>query len=203
MASVEADTMGFQVAVVVLSVRWLRYSLLLILAIVGLGWGVSVALEPTPAGPPVAPLPEQHTEAVVQVYGADVWGFRGNFAIHTWLAVKAEGARTYTSYQVIGWRRETSKVSITTGMPDRPWFRSPPILLHEVKGPRAQALIEPIQQAVASYPWAETYTMWPGPNSNSFIAWIALEVPELGLNLPTKAIGQGWMQDNHIAAEPL
>ncbi len=183
--------------------RWLRYPLLLMLVVVGSGWGASVALEPTPAGPPVAPLPEQHDEAVVQVYGADVWGFRGNFAIHTWLAVKPEGARTYTSYQVIGWRRETNKVSVTTGMPDRPWFRSPPILLHEVKGVRAEALIEPIRRAVASYPWAETYTMWPGPNSNSFIAWIALEVPELGLNLPAKAIGQGWMQDNHPAAEPL
>jgi hypothetical protein len=39
--------------------------------------------------------------------------------------------------------------------------------------------------------------MWPGPNSNSFVAWIALEVPDLGLDLPAKAIGQGWMQDQY------
>ena len=41
--------------------------------------------------------------------------------------------------------------------------------------------------------------MWPGPNSNSFTAWIALEVPELGLRLPAKAIGQSWMQQNYQA----
>ena len=182
--------------------RLLKYLLMIGVALVASGWAVSVALEPTPAGQPQAPRPGEHSEAVVQVYGADVWGLRGNFAIHTWLAVKPRDAATYTIYQVIGWRRETSKVSVTTGMPDRPWFRSPPILLHEVTGARAEALVEPIRQAVADYPWAETYTMWPGPNSNSFIAWIALEVPDLGLRLPAKAIGQGWMRDNHPIAQP-
>jgi hypothetical protein len=39
--------------------------------------------------------------------------------------------------------------------------------------------------------------MWPGPNSNSFTAWIGLEVPGLNLDLPVKAIGQSWMQSEH------
>jgi hypothetical protein len=39
--------------------------------------------------------------------------------------------------------------------------------------------------------------MWPGSNSNSFIEWIALEVSELDLSLPAKAIGKNWMQDTH------
>jgi hypothetical protein len=37
--------------------------------------------------------------------------------------------------------------------------------------------------------------MWPGPNSNSFTAWIGLEVPGLDLDLPAKAIGKSWMAD--------
>ena len=158
----------------------------------------SALLRPTPIGPAVAPPPEEHPEPVVQVYGADVWGIRGRFAIHTWVATKNWDEATYTIYQVIGWRlrRDGTALSVTTGDPDRPWFRSPPLLLHEVKGPQAEALIGEIEAAVASYPYANEYTMLPGPNSNSFIEWIALSVPDLGLDLPAKAIGAGWMRSN-------
>lgn len=162
-------------------------------------WVASRVLEPTPAGVARAPIPEDFTDAVVQVYGADVWGFRGNFAIHTWVATKAKNASTYRIYQVIGWRQRRGQdvVSITTGMPDTPWFRSPPILLHERIGVEAESLVDAIHSAALSYPHAESYTMWPGPNSNSFTAWIALEVPELGLSLPTKAVGKSWMIETY------
>ncbi len=175
-------------------------------AIVGVGlWATSRALEPTPYGPADAPDPASFDEAVVQVYGADVWGVRGHFAIHTWIATKAQGASTYDIYQVIGWRlRRTGRaVAVTQGLPDRPWFRSPPILLHEVVGEDAQRLVDPIRQAVQDYPYAQQYTMWPGPNSNSFIEWVALEVPALDLKLPAKAIGAQWMRENHSAARNL
>lgn len=39
-----------------------------------------------PAG--LAPDPEQTSEAVIEVYGADAFSWRGWFAIHTWIAVK-------------------------------------------------------------------------------------------------------------------
>lgn len=158
------------------------------------------ALVPTTVGEAIAPDPKTFTEAVVQVYGADVWGVRGRFAIHTWIATKARNAGTYRIYQVIGWRlrRGQSVVSITQGMPDKPWFRSSPMLLHEVLGQSAEALVERIHAAALSYPYPDEYTMWPGPNSNSFTAWIGLEVPELGLSLPAKAIGKSWMTDEYL-----
>ena len=46
-----------------------------------------------PAG--LAPDPAKTPEAVVQVYGARTWGWRGTFGVHTWVAVKpvkAEGS---------------------------------------------------------------------------------------------------------------
>jgi hypothetical protein len=177
----------------------MRRALLIFLLFMGAAslalWGTSQALTPVAAGPAEAPDPKSYNDAVVQVYGADVWGFRGNFAIHTWVATKARGDSAYRIYQVIGWRlrRGQGVVSIETGMPDRPWFRSPPILLYELKGPVAQQLIEPIHAAALSYPYDREYTMWPGPNSNSFTEWIARKVPELGLELPAKAIGKSWM----------
>ena len=165
-------------------------------------WVTSRALEPDAVGAPVAPDPEDFTGAVVQIYGADVWGWRGKFAIHTWLAVKANGAEDYTIYQVIGWRLRRGRpvVSVSTGDPATPWFGSPPILLHDVRGAEAEALIDRVEEAVRNYPYANEYKMWPGPNSNSFTAWVGLEVPELELDLPAKAIGQAWMKKEYSAA---
>ena len=159
-------------------------------------WITSWALEPEPFGEAVAPHPREHEDAIIQVYGANVWGLRGKFAVHTWIATKASGASDYKVYQVIGWRlrRAGTAVSISEGNPAKPWFGSPPILLHEMRGAAAEQLIDNVHDAALSYPYAREYTMWPGPNSNSFIAWIGLEVPELGLELPTKAIGQNWMK---------
>lgn len=159
-------------------------------------WGTSRALTPEVIGPAQAPLDD---EAMIQVYGADVWGIRGHFAIHTWVATKAKSADTYTIYQVIGWRlrRDGSALSISQGLPDKPWFRSPPLLLHEIRGPQAGQLIDKVRDAALAYPYAQEYVMWPGPNSNSFTAWIALEVPALGLSLPMKAIGKDWMIDEY------
>lgn len=159
-------------------------------------WATSMALEPEPAGEARAPDPAEYPEAVVQVYGADVWGFRGNFAIHTWVATKAINEPTYTIHQVIGWRMRRGRpvVSESEGNPAKPWYGSPALLLHEVRGPEAEALVGDIRSAVDAYPYAREYKMWPGPNSNSFVAWIGLQVPELQLELPAKAIGQSWMK---------
>lgn len=164
-------------------------------------WVTSRALEPDPIGAPVAPDPVNFADAVVQVYGADVWGWRGKFAIHTWVAVKAKGAKEYTIYQVIGWRLRRGRpvVSVSSGEPATPWFGSPPVLLHDTRGPAAEALVARVEDAVRRYPYANEYKMWPGPNSNSFTAWIGLEVPELQLDLPAKAIGQAWMKKEHPA----
>ena len=162
---------------------------------------VPFALQPAAVGPPEAPEPNEHEDAVIQVYGADVWGWRGRFAIHTWIAIKPRGARDYTIYQVIGWRlrRGLSVLSIGAGQPARPWFGSEPILLLDRRGEEAFALIARVDAAARRYPYADEYTMWPGPNSNSFTAWVALEVPELGLELPFKALGKGWMESRHRA----
>ncbi len=164
-------------------------------------WVTSWALEPEPVGKASAPDPLRHPDAIIQVYGADVWGFRGNFAIHTWIATKSFGASDYQIVQVIGWRlrRGRSVLSVTEGNPARPWYGSPAILLHEIRGAEAESLIDRVHDAARRYPFDREYKMWPGPNSNSFTAWIGLEVPELNLDLPVKAIGQAWMQSEYPA----
>ena len=146
-----------------------------------------------PAG--IAPAPEQTSEAVLQVYEAPAWGWRGWFAVHTWIAAKRTDESSYTVYEVIGWRlrRGQSVVRIARDHPDRYWFGERPGLLLDRRGEGVDGLIAAVDAAAREYPWPSTYRAWPGPNSNTFTAWVAQQVPELGLALPIAAIGKGWL----------
>jgi hypothetical protein len=143
----------------------------------------------------IAPDPTTTKEAMVQVYGADTWGWRGWFAIHTWIATKRTGEDFYTVYDVVGWRSRHSKdvMRVARDIPDRYWFGEKPKLLQYHHGPGTDKLIDAIDQAARSYPWKTTYKGFPGPNSNTFVAWIAKQVPELNLQLPLSAIGSGYV----------
>ncbi len=142
----------------------------------------------------IAPDPAQTPEAVVHVYGADAWGWRGWFAIHTWIAVKRANEESYTLYDVVGWRGRNGRpvMGIRRDVPDRYWYGARPRLLKAHRGPQAEALIDAIDRAARDYPWQSTYKAFPGPNSNTFTAWIARQVPELELDLPLSAIGSGY-----------
>ncbi|SHJ90189.1 Protein of unknown function [Malonomonas rubra DSM 5091] len=143
----------------------------------------------------IAPDPQSTSEAIVQVYGAKAWGWRGWFAIHTWVATKENAADNYTVYEVIGWRlnRGMSVLRIANDLPDRHWFGEKPELLAEHRGEEAEMLIAAVDQAARDYPWQNEYRVFPGPNSNTFTAWIAKQVPELDLKLPFRAIGSGYL----------
>ena len=142
----------------------------------------------------IAPDPQATREAVLQVYGADTWGWRGWFAIHTWYAAKHTGDSFYTVYEVIGWRqrRGLPVVRIEKDLPDRFWFGEKPRLLKEFRGEGVDQLISQVDKAARSYPWPNTYEVFPGPNSNTFTAWVAKQVPSLNLSLPFSAIGSGY-----------
>lgn len=145
-----------------------------------------------PAG--IAPDPAVTREAVLQVYAAPTWGWRGWFAVHTWIAAKPADAAAYTVYEVIGWRQQRGLpvVRIETDRPDRYWYGERPRLLKQFRGGGVDKLVAAVDRAARNYPWPDTYKAFPGPNSNTFTAWIAKQVPELGLELPFSAIGSGY-----------
>ncbi len=155
---------------------------------------------------PVGLAPDAATtpEAVVQVYAARVLSWRGAFGVHPWFAVKPAGARSYTVYEVIGWRayRGLPVVAVSNRDPDGRWFGAQPALLGELRGAAAESAIPKIAAAAASYPFAGEYRVWPGPNSNTFAAWVARAVPELRLDLPSTALGKDYLGRGLFARAP-
>jgi hypothetical protein len=144
----------------------------------------------------IAPDPSSTQEAVLHVYGADAWGWRGWFAIHTWIAAKPTGGTAYTVYDVVGWRSYYGQpvLRIRRDVPDRYWYGNQPRILKAHSGSGVDELIDVVDQAARAYPWKMTYKACPGPNSNTFTAWVARQVPELELKLPLSAIGSGYRE---------
>ena len=146
-----------------------------------------------PAG--IAPKPSIETKAVIEIYAADAFSWRGWFAVHSWIAIKEKNSEEYTVYEVVGWRLRQGLPALNeykTISPDRYWYGAKPEKILSITGDKAAKLIPEIVEAVSRYPWANEYNVFPGPNSNTFPAWIGLQIPELELKMPFQAIGSGY-----------
>jgi hypothetical protein len=152
----------------------------------------------------LAPNPATTPEPVVQVYAARTVRWRGYFGVHTWIAVKPRDAAEFTVYEVSAWglRRNGSAVMVTSRTPDSRWFGAAPELLADLRGEAAAPLAARIHEAADRYPWADTYRVWPGPNSNTFTAFVLREVPELRVDLPATAIGKDYLGTALFATTP-
>lgn len=155
-----------------------------------------------PAG--LAPDPATTREAVVQVYAARAVRWRGYFGVHSWIAVKPTGADAFTVFELMGYqtRRTGNGVRVSQRAADGYWFGNRPLLLADVRGPGVDALIDRIHEAAKDYPQAAEYRIWPGPNSNTFIAHLLRAAPELRVDLPAHAIGKDYLAGRLLAATP-
>ena len=150
----------------------------------------------------LAPDPAATPDAVVQVYAARAVSWRGVLAVHTWIAVKPAGADRYTRYEVLGFgiANGAPAVRVNRMGPDNYWFGAGPQVILDRRGPGVDRMIEDIRAAVARHPYPHEYRAWPGPNSNTFTAYIARQVPELGLDLPSNAIGKDFLPGGALLA---
>ena len=124
-----------------------------------------------------------------------LWAVGADDAI---MGERRSGEASYTVYDVVGWRghRGQPVMRIVKDIPDRRWFGEMPRILVEHRGEGVDELIEAVHQAAIDYPWKTTYKVFPGPNSNTFTAWVARQVPQLNLELPFTAIGSGYATYN-------
>ncbi len=143
-----------------------------------------------------APLASDTDDAIIQVYAARAARWRGAFGVHTWYATKRTDEARYTRLEVIGysvyWGHDA--VRIRGGSPDSYWYGNRPTLLREIRGGEdVDKIIDRLHARAKNYPYNDTYHVWPGPNSNTFTAYIARAIPELQLELPPTAIGKDYV----------
>lgn len=144
----------------------------------------------------IAADPMTVKEPIVQVYAARTFGWRKHFAVHTWIATKAESADHYLTYHVTSWGgRSTGRTAIIQkDLPDRRWYGADAVMIAELRGARAGEAILKIEAAAKEYRYQNFYRMVPGPNSNSFISYLLRNAPEVGVELPPNAIGRDWLE---------
>ena len=150
----------------------------------------------------LAPDPAVTREAVIQVYAARAVAWRGIFAMHTWIAVKPTDAPRFTRYEVMGFgvSEGAPAVRVDRTGPDNYWFGATPEVILDRRGPGVDAMIEKIRVAVTAYPYPQSYRAWPGPNSNTFTAYVGRAVPELDLDMPANAMGKDYLPNGSMFA---
>lgn len=143
----------------------------------------------------VLPDPVRHRAAVVRVFSAKTVRWRGILASHSWIVVKPEGAPSYTRYDYTAWGEWPIRVNGFE--PDGRWFGHAPQIVFAADADAAAALVPRIQAAIARYTWRNPgdYRVWPGPNSNTFVAAVMDAVPDMQAALPPTAIGKDFPYD--------
>ena len=143
------------------------------------------------------PPASRHPEARLIVYSGRTGGWKGVLSVHTWLVLKRANAANWTRYDVVGWG---TPLRTNGWAPDGRWYGNQPTVIVDLKGAAAEAVLPKIEHAVRNYEYrhAGGYRMWPGPNSNSFVAAVLRTVPELGVMLPPNAIGRDFRSQPHF-----
>jgi hypothetical protein len=59
-----------------------------------------------------------------------------------------------------------------------------------------------VEAAIEEYPYPDSYHVWPGPNSNTFVAFVTRRVPELRVDLPPTAIGKDFLNGSIVGSAP-
>ncbi len=151
----------------------------------------------------LAPEPHAVPEALIQAYAARAFNWRGLFATHAWIAVKAAAADHYVVYQIAGWRKYSKLpvLVIEADIPDRLWFGNQPEVIAELRGPMAEKAIARLAEISEHYPYRYKYVLWPGPNSNSYMGYVGRQIPELRLNLPSISLGKDYLIKHRFYAK--
>jgi hypothetical protein len=146
----------------------------------------------------VLPQAAGEPQAMIHIMGARTGGMKGALAIHSWIVTKAEGAADYDRYDKVGWGAPVRRNAYPA---DGRWYSNDPVIIGTLHGEDAARLIPKVEAAIAAYPHAMRggYSIWPGPNSNSFVAHVLRAVPQLGMSLPPEAVGRDYPSEGRWA----
>ncbi|MGU3655167.1 MULTISPECIES: DUF3750 domain-containing protein [unclassified Methylobacterium] len=144
------------------------------------------------------PRADAHPGAVLRIFSARTVSWRGIVATHSWIVIKDRDAPAFSRFDYTAWGQP---IWVDRFVPDGRWFGNPPSVVFAADGPEAEAMLPRIRRAVAEYRYSRPgdYVVWPGPNSNTFVAAVMAAVPEIRASLPTTAIGKDFPYDGRWA----
>jgi hypothetical protein len=143
------------------------------------------------------PPANAEAEARLLIFTGRTGRWRGIFSVHSWVVLKPENAANWDRYDVVGWGQP---VRNNGWAPDSHWYGNTPRVLLDVRGAQAAALIPRVQAAIAAYQYSRPgdYRIWPGPNSNTFVASVLRAAPELETALPSNAVGKDFRPTPYV-----
>jgi len=135
------------------------------------------------------PAAQAEPEARVLIMSGLTGGWKGVFSVHSWVVFKPQNGKEWRRYDVVGWG---DPVRTNFRDPDGRWYGNVPQVVLDLRGEAATKAIPKIEAAVKEYKYASAgdYRIWPGPNSNTFVATVLRAVPELGITMPPNAVGR-------------
>lgn len=130
----------------------------------------------------------------MRVFSARTVSWRSIVATHSWVVIKDTDAAVYQRFDYTAWGQP---IWIDRFAPDGRWFGNVPEVIFACDGGDAERMIPRIRETVRHYRYSEVgdYRLWPGPNSNTFVAAIMSSVPEMKASLPATAIGKDFPYD--------
>lgn len=144
------------------------------------------------------------SESIVRLYCAPVPGYE-DIATHPWFVVKRAGADHFDRWEIASfsdrYRYELAiradgvygNIYNNIAGPDE-FFGRAGWVQAELRGPGAEPIIDFIQTQSPHYPCRNTYTLFPGPNSNTYAQWV-LDQTGWDAQLPESAIGREMTPD--------
>jgi hypothetical protein len=124
---------------------------------------------------------DSEPQIAVDLWAARIPGF-ACIAEHHWLIVARPGtANRWEVWQTPGesevsWGHlHCDLLRLTSGVGNGPGR-----MLHRWTGTDACELAQRIEEAPSNYPWIDTYRVFPGPNSNTFVQWALAGIYKLG-----------------------
>jgi hypothetical protein len=134
------------------------------------------------------PAASAHPDARILVMSSRTRGWKGVVAVHSWVVIKGENEKAWRRYDVAGWG---NPVRLNWWPPDL-WFGAHGTVVADIKGSKAQALLPRVDAAIKDYQYRNSgdYRIWPGPNSNTFVATVLRAIPEVGATMPPNAVGR-------------
>jgi hypothetical protein len=116
--------------------------------------------------------------------------FIGAIAVHCWFVVAGERWEVWQTKNAGG----TCIGHVHRGLkpPEDGVGGGPSHVVARWEGDAAQRIAAVLNQ-VEKYPYRERYRSWPGPNSNTFVAWVLREA-RVEHRLPWRALGRNYFR---------